>query len=76
MQEPIPGLFHVRRLRDQADRSRLRNKAKLKPIELIDPRNSQLRAILQRAEFAMTAGDDVIQGDDEEGPTGSASESE
>lgn len=55
---------------------RIRNKAKLKPFELVDPRNSDLRSILQKAEFAMLAGDDVVYDDDEEGPTGSASDSE
>ena len=58
------------------DRTRLRNKAKLKPMELVDPRNTQLRSTLQRAEFAMTAGDDIIQDNGDEGPTGSASDSE
>ena len=56
---------------------RLRNKAKLKPMELVDPRNTELRSILQKAEFAMAAGDDIVVNDDEdEGPTGSASDSE
>ncbi|OCK76702.1 ankyrin repeat domain-containing protein [Lepidopterella palustris CBS 459.81] len=55
---------------------RIRNKAKLKPVELADPRNTELRNILQKGEFAMTAGDDVVQDDDDEGPTGSGSESD
>ena len=56
---------------------RIRNKAKLTPKELVDPRNTDLRAILQKAEFTMTAGDDVVNQDEEdEGPTGSASDSE
>ncbi len=38
----------------------MRNKAKLKPMELVDPRNTELRAALQKAEFAMMAGDDVV----------------
>ncbi|MCJ1436752.1 hypothetical protein MMC27_006134 [Xylographa pallens] len=55
----------------------LRNKAKLRPIELVDPRNAELRAVLQRAEYAEMAGDDVVDEDEEdEGPTGSASDSE
>jgi uncharacterized protein len=54
---------------------RIRNKAKLKPLELADPRNTELRKMLQKAEFAMTAGDDVVQEDDDE-PTGSGSESD
>jgi ankyrin repeat protein len=54
---------------------RIRNKAKLKPVELADPRNTVLRSILQKGEFAMTAGGDVVVEDDD-GPTGSASDSE
>ena len=58
-------------------RCRIRNKAKLKPFELVDPRNTELRGILQKAEFAMMAGDDVVDDEeDEQGPTGSASDSE
>ena len=59
--------------------TRVRNKAKLKPMELVDPRNTELRGILQKGEFAMMAGNDVVDEDDEEdddGPTGSASDSE
>ncbi|KAL9028138.1 MAG: hypothetical protein Q9196_003447 [Gyalolechia fulgens] len=56
---------------------RTRNKAKLKPVELVDPRNTELRDLLQRAEYSMTVGDDVVVRDgNEEGPTGSASDSE
>ncbi|KAL8904846.1 MAG: hypothetical protein Q9207_003006 [Kuettlingeria erythrocarpa] len=56
---------------------RIRNKAKLKPMDLVDPKNVELRNILQRAEYSMTVGDDVVVRDDEEdGPTGSASDSE
>jgi uncharacterized protein len=54
---------------------RIRNKAKLKPVELVDPRNTELRAILQKGEYAMTAGGDIVE-DDDDGPTGSASDSE
>jgi len=54
---------------------RIRNKAKLKPFELVDPRNTELRSILQKGEFAMQAGGDVVEEDDD-GPTGSASDSD
>jgi hypothetical protein len=54
---------------------RIRNKAKLKPIELADPRNAELRSILQKGEFNMMAGGDVVQ-EDNDGPTGSGSESD
>ena len=46
--------------------SRIRNKAKLRPIDLADPRNTELRRILQKAEMAMTAGDDVVVEDEDE----------
>ena len=54
---------------------RIRNKAKLKPVELVDPRNTELRSLLNRGEYAMTAGGDVVE-DDDDGPTGSASDSD
>lgn len=54
---------------------RIRNKAKLKPLELVDPRNTVLRAELQKAEYALQAGGDVVA-DDDDGPAGSASDSE
>jgi hypothetical protein len=55
---------------------RIRNKAKLKPMELVDPRNEELRSILRKGEFAMMAGGDVVQEDDDDEPTGSGSESD
>lgn len=57
---------------------RIRNKAKLKPMELVDPRNAELRGVLQKGEFAIMAGNDVVDEDDEadDGPTGSASDSD
>ncbi|KAF2680302.1 hypothetical protein K458DRAFT_407330 [Lentithecium fluviatile CBS 122367] len=54
---------------------RIRNKAKLKPLELVDPRNTTLRSMLQKGEYAMTAGGDVVEEEDD-GPTGSASDSD
>lgn len=56
-------------------KNRIRNKAKLKAQELVDPRNTALRNILQKAEFAIMAGDDVVDEDDN-GATGSASDSD
>ncbi|THX13561.1 ankyrin repeat protein-like protein [Aureobasidium pullulans] len=55
---------------------RIRNKAKLRPIDLTDPRNTELRSVLQKAEFTMLAGDDVVQEDDDDAGAGSASDSE
>ncbi|KAK3670207.1 hypothetical protein LTR78_009862 [Recurvomyces mirabilis] len=54
---------------------RIRNKAKLRPIDLVDPRNKDVRTALQHAEMAMTAGGDVVVEDDDE-PNGPGSESD
>ncbi|KAF4552181.1 Ankyrin repeat-containing protein 6 [Elsinoe fawcettii] len=53
---------------------RIRNKAKLKPFDLVDPRNGELRKALQKAEFTIAAGDDVVQDDSDDG--GPASDSD
>ena len=53
---------------------RIRNKAKLKPVELVDPRNTEVRELLRKGELAMMMGGDVVE--DDEGPTGSASDSD
>ena len=55
---------------------RIRNKAKLKPVELVDPRNTELREILRKGEVAlmMAGAGDVVE--DDEGPAGSASDSD
>lgn len=48
-------------------------------MELVDPRNTALVSVLRKAEFAMMAGNDVVDDDDDGGaggPTGSASDSE
>ncbi|KAH0125923.1 hypothetical protein KCU67_g17533, partial [Aureobasidium melanogenum] len=55
---------------------RIRNKAKLRPVDLTDPRNTELRSLLQKAEFTMLAGDDVVQEDDDDAVAGSASDSD
>lgn len=55
---------------------RIRNKAKLRPVDLTDPRNAELRSLLQKAEFTMLAGDDIVEEDDDEGDAGSASDSD
>ncbi|KAI4954475.1 hypothetical protein J4E91_002188 [Alternaria rosae] len=55
---------------------RIRNKAKLKPIELVDPRNTELRSMLQKGEVSILMGGDVVEDDDDDGPTGSASDSD
>lgn len=55
---------------------RIRNKAKLRPIDLVDPRNTDLRRVLQKAEMTMLAGDDIVQADDEEDAAGAGSASD
>ena len=58
---------------------RIRNKAKLRPFDLVDPRNTELRGLLRKAEFTIMAGNDVVEEEEEEGDNGeagSASDSE
>lgn len=45
---------------------RARNKARLRPIDLLDPRNDVVRTLLQKAEVQFVAGDDVVQADDDD----------
>lgn len=69
------GQSIVAMLLDAGCDPRIRNKAKLKPVELVDPRNTELRSMLQKGEFAMQAGGDIVE-DDDDGPAGSASDSD
>lgn len=52
----------------------IRNKAKLLPRDLVDPRNEELRRRLQQAEYLARAGGDFIVEDADDGPTGSGSD--
>lgn len=71
------GAAVVELLLDAGADPRVRNKAKLKPFELVDPRNTTLRTMLQHAEFADLAGDDIVDQDEEDqGGAGSASDSD
>jgi hypothetical protein len=70
------GLPVVDILLDAGCDPRIRNKAKLKPIELADPRNAELRSLLQKAEFAMQMGGGDVVADDDDEPTGSGSDSD
>ena len=54
----------------------VRNKAKLKSFELVDPRNKELRSVLQKAEFALMAGNDVVDREDEADGAGAGSASD
>ncbi|EMD01133.1 hypothetical protein BAUCODRAFT_62020 [Baudoinia panamericana UAMH 10762] len=55
---------------------RLRNKAKLRPVDLVDPRNKDLRTSLQKAEMTIMAGNDAVVEDDDDRPNGPGSESD
>jgi len=57
---------------------RIRNKAKLKPLDLVDPRNSSLRNLMQESEYVLQNQGDFIDADaeEDEGPTGSNSDSD
>jgi len=61
----------------KADSRRLRNKTKLRPVDLADPRNTDLRQMLQKAEFTFMAGDDVVDEDENsEGGSGPPTDDE
>lgn len=56
---------------------RARNKARLRPVDLLDPRNEVVRGVLQRAEVQFLAGGDVVlDDDDDDAPDGPGSESD
>ncbi|RPB15339.1 ankyrin repeat protein-like protein [Morchella conica CCBAS932] len=62
------GVDVVEMLIDAGADPRIRNKQKQRPIDIVDPRDTKLREILQRAEYAMTVGNDVVDDDDNDGP--------
>lgn len=70
------GLQVVEILLDAGCDPRIRNKAKLKPSELADPRNGELRLVLQKAEYGLQVGDDVIDEDEEDEEGGPPSDDE
>jgi hypothetical protein len=71
------GLSIVDILLDAGCDPRIRNNAKLKPVDLADPRNEALRALLRKGEYGMQVGDDVVADDDDDaGGVGSGSESD
>jgi hypothetical protein len=54
---------------------RSRNKARLRAVDLLDPRNQVVKSVLQKAEFQFMAGGDVVEEDDDR-PNGPGSESD
>lgn len=73
----LPGLlFSLLCNSDVCSRvNRIRNKQKQRPMDIVDPRDTKLREVLQRAEYAMTAGNDVVADDDDD-DNGPASDSD
>lgn len=63
---------------DQGSNYRIRNKAKLKAADLVNPANTELRDLLQKAEYVLQNQGDFIDAEEEEdeGPTGSNSDSD
>lgn len=57
---------------------RIRNKGKLKPVDVVDPRNEALRDTLRRAEVVLVEGESLLDVDagEEEGGNGPPSDSE
>lgn len=55
---------------------RIRNKAKLRAVDMADPRDGELRRVLQKAEMQLMAGNDVVDEDEDDGRNGPGSESD
>lgn len=69
------ALAHVEILLDAGCDLRIRDKAKLRPVDVVDPRCEVLRQLLRRAEMQATAGGDIVA-DEDEGGSGPPSDSE
>lgn len=55
---------------------RIRNKARLRAVDLLDPRCEEVRVVLQQAELGYQAGGDVVVEDEGDTAPGSGSESD
>lgn len=80
-QEKEAGIGLVEMMLEAGNDPRIRNKAQLKASELADPRNKELRELLDNAEYTtanqddfVDLGDYVVEGDED--PTGSNSDSD
>lgn len=71
------GVFaHVEILVEAGCDARTRDKHKLKPLDLVDPRNEKLRELLRSAEMQALAEEDAVEEDDDEGGDGPPSDSD
>ncbi|KAI0475965.1 ankyrin repeat protein [Xylariaceae sp. FL0804] len=52
--------------------TRVRNKARLTPLQLVDPRNAGLRDLIQRHEYAALNAGDFVEGADDTAAKGAA----
>ncbi|KAI5814716.1 ankyrin repeat-containing domain protein [Pyronema omphalodes] len=74
--DPELGLEVVKLLVDAGADPRIRNKAKMRPIDIADARNNELKEILRTAEYSINAGDDIVDesNDYDEGDLASGSD--
>ncbi|KAA8912733.1 ankyrin repeat-containing domain protein [Sphaerosporella brunnea] len=70
------GLEVAELLLDAGADPRVRNKQKMKPLDVTDPRDTKLRKALVNGEYTITAGNDLVDADDLENDAGSGGESE
>lgn len=75
-QWPTQGKAVIEILLDAGLDPRIRNKAKRKALELVDPRNDACRDVLRRAEMTLMAGDDIVREDVDDRIADAGSESE
>ena len=73
-QQREAGVLLVELLIDAGADARVRNKGKLKAVELVDPRNSVLRLVLQKAEYAILLGEGEEDDNMDQGGVGSGSD--
>lgn len=67
---------NCRRPQNANEKDRIRNKSKMRPIDIADARNDELKEILQTAEYSINAGDDIVDesNDYDEGDLASGSD--
>ncbi|TGZ79153.1 ankyrin [Ascodesmis nigricans] len=53
---------------------RIRNRQKMRPIDVADQNDTELRNMLRQAEYKVEMGDDVVQEDEQDGGSGSESD--